>query len=270
MRAWASGTHVTPKGLYPWGMARTPKTAPPAGNASGPGNGTDDLSTGRFRQLRQIWAVFKVTRQVDKALVWWMLLSFVATVAVVVGLSVLFRSVWWVGLIGGVVLGVMIALIVMARRAEAAVYRQAAGQPGAAGLALRNLRRGWSYEEQAVQVDPKTKDAVFRAVGRPGVVLLAEGPVKRVGHLVAQERRLISKVTGQSVPVTVIHVGEGEGQTPVRKVSMKIMRLTPQLTKEEVSEVYRRLHTLGGVRAPIPKGVDPQRIRPDRRMMRGR
>ena len=48
------------------------------------------------------------------------------------------------------------------------------------------------------------------------------------------------------------------------------MRMKPNITKDEVSEVAKRLRALGGVRPPIPKGIDPTRARPDRRATRGR
>ena len=38
----------------------------------------------------------------------------------------------------------------------------------------------------------------------------------------------------------------------------------------EVGEVTKRLRALGGVRLPVPKGIDPYRVRPDRKGMKGR
>ena len=49
-----------------------------------------------------------------------------------------------------------------------------------------------------------------------------------------------------------------------------MQRLKPQLTKAEVGEVVKRLQALGAVKMPVPKGVDPMRVRPDRKGMRGR
>ena len=72
------------------------------------------------------------------------------------------------------------------------------------------------------------------------------------------------------MPVTILLCGDGEDQIPLRKLSGKIMRLKPTLTKTEVGEVAKRLRALGGVRPPIPKGVDPIRVRPDRRATKGR
>ncbi len=81
----------------------------------------------------------------------------------------------------------MVALLIMARRAERAAFAQLAGQPGSTGAALKNLRKSWIVEEAPVAVDPRTQDLVFRAIGRPGVVLVTEGPLPRVKKLADQQ-----------------------------------------------------------------------------------
>jgi len=240
-------------------MART-KTGTESESAKTPGK------QGRLSQLR---TVFVMTRQADPAVVWWMLLALVGTLAVgyLVGLAI--GHPIYVTILG-VPLGVMLALIVMARRAERAAYARFAGQPGASAMALQNLRKGWSVEETPVAVDPKTQDVVFRAVGRPGVLLVAEGPVGRATRLAEGERKRVTRMLGTGVPVLVLLCGDEEGQIPLRKLSGHILRLKPALTKDQVSEVSKRLRALGGVRPPIPKGIDPTRARPDRRATRGR
>ena len=167
-------------------------------------------------------------------------------------------------------MAVLVALIIMARRAERAAFAQLAGQPGATGAALQNLRRGWTVEETPVAVDPRTQDMVFRAVGRPGVVLVTEGPLPRVAKLAEQQSRHVKRVLGEGVPVITLHAGDGEGQVPLRKLSRVLTRRRPSLTKGQVGEVSKRLKALGGVKIPVPKGIDPTRTRPDRKAMRGR
>lgn len=230
-----------------------------------------DSSTGPKKQGRiaQLRAVFTMTRQVDPAVVWWMLLTFVGTLVLALGIGALVGHPIYV-MVLGIPLGFMLALIVMARRAERAAYSRFSGQPGAASMALQNLRRGWNVEPEPVAVDPRTQDLVFRAVGRPGVVLITEGPPNRSAKLAENERKRITRVLGANVPVTVLQCGDGEGQIPLRKLSGHIMRLKPTLTKTEVSEVSKRLRALGGLRPPLPKGIDPARVRPDRRATRGR
>jgi hypothetical protein len=229
---------------------------------------------GRFAQVRQ---VYTAARQVDRLIGWWMLLAFVATLTVAVALGALWAT-WWYGLILGIPLALLAATIVMSRRAERAAYRAIEGQPGSAGAALGALRRGWFFDQQPVALDgargTRPEDMagaafVFRAVGRPGVVLVAEGPTGRTAKLLETERKKVARVA-PGVPVHLLTVGDGEGQVPVRKLSGKVSRLKPTLTKDEVSVVNKRLTALGGLRAPVPAGIDPTKARVDRKAMRGR
>jgi Domain of unknown function (DUF4191) len=221
---------------------------------------------GRLSTLRQ---VFTLTRESDPALPLWMLGGFVAVVLVgfLVGLA-LGHPVYFAVI--AVPLGLLVALLIMSRRAERFAYQRAAGQAGVTGQVLKNIRRGWYVEEEPVAIDPRTRDLVFRAVGRPGVALVTEGPVPRVNRLVDGERKRVSRVLGPNVPILVLHVGDGEGQVPLRKLNNKLMRSKPVLTKTEAGQVAARLKALGGARPPIPKGIDPTRMRPDRKGVRGR
>jgi Domain of unknown function (DUF4191) len=226
-----------------------------------------DKKPGRLSQLRQ---VYSITRQSDRQLPLWMLGAFAGTVLLVVLVGLLVHAWWPIVLIFGIGMGVLVALVVMSRRAERFAYERASGQPGVTGQVLKNIRRGWFVEDEPVAVDPRTRDLVFRAVGRPGVALVTEGPVNRVQRLVDAERKRVSRVLGPNVPVLVLNVGDGEDQIPLRKINSKLTRMRPALTKTEVSQVASRLRALGGVRPPIPKGVDPMRMRPDRKGVRGR
>lgn len=220
-------------------------------------------------RIRQLWLVFTMTRKADPAVIWWMLLVFAVTLAV--GIAIGFavgHPIYW-----GIIffpMAFMLALILMARRAERAAFSQIAGQQGATLAALQNLRKGWIVEETPVAVDPRTQDMVFRAVGRPGVVLVTEGPLPRVAKLAEQQSRRVKRVLGEAAPVTVLHAGDGEGQVPLIKLSRTLTRRRPELSKSQVSEVSKRLKALGGMKVPIPKGIDPTRMRPDRKAMRGR
>jgi hypothetical protein len=232
---------------------------------------TDDAKAATPRKqgrLAQLWAVFQMTRRSDPAVVWWMLLAFVGVVAVAFGVGLAIGQPVYLTVLGAPT-GLMVALIIMARRAERAAYAQLAGRPGGSAAALQNLRRGWTVEEQPVAVDPRTQDVVFRAIGRPGVVLVTEGPVHRVSRMVEAERKRVTRVV-PNVPVHVLHAGDEDGQVPLRKLSRTVTRLKPALTKTEVGQVTKRLRALGAAKMPIPKGIDPLRARPDRRATRGR
>jgi hypothetical protein len=220
---------------------------------------------GVFKQLGE---VFSMTRAHDPKVVLWMSLAFVG--ALVIGLVVgLLLNNWITWLLIAIPFGLLAAVIIMNRMAERAAFARIDGRPGAAGAALSTLRRGWIVPEQPVAVSPKTQDAVFRAVGRPGVVLITEGPTNRVRPLVEKERRNMQRFL-PNVPIQVIATGHGDGQVELHDLAKTLKRMKKTLTKQEVQAVDKRLGALGSAKMPIPKGIDPYRARPDRKAMRGR
>jgi hypothetical protein len=228
----------------------------------------------RLARLRQIGQVFNQSRRMDPTIPWWMLGAFLLVVAVffTVG-AVSGRTIYFTVL--GVPLGVLAAGILMARKAERAAYKQLEGQVGGGGAALGALRRGWYYDQQPVAVegtrpgDLNAAAMVFRAVGRPGVVLVLEGPLHRARKLAESERKRINRVL-PNVPVHLMRAGDGEDEVPLHKLAKKISRMRPSLTKQEAAAVNKRLKALGAARPPVPKGIDPLRARPDRKGLRGR
>lgn len=219
-------------------------------------------------RVKQMWQIFQMTRKSDPSAPWWMLLGFVVAVAVGVVLALLL----WGGsvvtlvlyLVLGVVGGGLVALIIMNRRAERAAYAQLEGQPGAVGAVLRtSLRRGWRGSEVPVAVNGRTRDAVYRVVGRPGVVVIVEGPRARTQRLSDEERRKVGRVA-PNVPVTVLHVGHEEGSIRLDQIGRRLGRLKGKLTRAEVLAVSNRLESLG-TGLPVPKGIDPTKVRAVRR-----
>ena len=166
--------------------------------------------------------------------------------------------------IAGVLGGVLLFLIVLGRRAEKAAYSQIEGQPGAVGAVLKSsLRRGWTASEMPVSVSPKTQDAVYRAVGRGGVALIGEGPRSRTQRMLEDERKSIVRIL-PNVPVSFIYVGPGAESGPLYKLPTKLRQLKPVLRKPEILAVSNRLNSLGKNGLPIPKGIDPMRVRSQR------
>ena len=218
-------------------------------------------------RLKQINEVFQMTRRHDPMVVWLMLLAFLGVVAVSFLVGFLLEN-WITGLIIGIPLGLLAATLILSRRAERAAFAQIENQPGASGAALGTLKRGWITEDQPVAVNPRTQDAVFRAIGRPGVVLVSEGPTHRVRPLVDAERKRLARIL-PNVTVHWIESGRGEGQVPISQVAKKMNKLDKELTKLEVNAVSKRISSLGN-RLPIPKGIDPYKARPDRKAARGR
>lgn len=218
-------------------------------------------------RMKQIADVFKMTRRNDPNVVWLMVGAFLGIIALGLLIGLLIDN-WITMLIIAIPLGLLAAMFILSRRAERAAFSQIEGQPGAAGAALSVLRRGWILEEQPVAINPRTQEAVFRAIGRPGIVLVTEGTPGRAKALADGERRRMNRIA-PNVPVTVLQTGRGEGQVPLSKVATKAKKLPKALTKQEVAAVNKRLTALG-TRLPIPKGIDPYRARPDRKAARGR
>ncbi|RFA20771.1 DUF4191 domain-containing protein [Subtercola boreus] len=219
-------------------------------------------------RIKQMWQVFQMTRRYDKNIVLLLVLSILVPVAIGLVLALLlsdgngFVIAMWI--VAGVLAGVLIALVVLGRRAEAAAYGQIAGQPGAVGAVLRSsLKRSWRGSEMPVAVNGKTQDAVYRAVGRGGVVLISEGPKSRTTRMLEDERRKVLRVL-PNVPVTFLYVGPDDDAVPLHKVPARLNRIKANLTKPEVMAVSNRLTSLSSGNLPIPKGVDPMKARPQR------
>jgi hypothetical protein len=229
---------------------------------------------GRFAQIRQ---VFTAAKGVDPTIGWWMALAALGTLAVMVGIGLLVNYVVYFVILG-LPMAALAASTVLSIRAKRAAYKSIEGQPGASGAALSSLRKGWYFDQQPVAVeaaragDMSSTAMVFRATGRPGVVLVAEGPAARAAKLGEAERKKVSRIAGSNVPVTVLRVGEGgsDDEVSIRKLASKVQRMKPVLTKQEVAAVNKRLKAMGGLRPPLPAGIDPNRVRMDRKAMRGR
>lgn len=237
--------------------------------------------TGRIAEIRQAYQAIK---SLDPHLGRWMLAWGLLTAVVVVAIGTLvgggIGSGWfWYSVLVALPSAFLAATIVMNRRGNKAMYDALEGQTGAAGAALSGLgKRGWYADQEPVALDgargTRAQDMagasmVFRALGRPGVVLLGEGSPGRVRKLLKQEEKKVARVA-PGVPVHLWVVGDGEDEVPVRKISSRLTRMKPVLTKAEVSVVNKRLKSLGGLRPPLPKGVDPTKVRMDRKAMRGR
>lgn len=228
----------------------------------------DPSKPGRIAQMRQ---VFKLARKHYPAVPWLMLAAFlgIGAIGFLVGFFLLPPA--WLWTIIGLLAGATLAVFILGRYAETAAFAEMKGQPGAYGAVLNTVRRSWLADDQPVAGDPRTKDLIFRATGRGGVVLVSEGPAGRVGKLLAKEQRRHERIL-PSVPVHVIQGGEDKNQVPMNRLVGTIYKLPKELTKAEVLEVRKRLTALGtmSTNQPIPKGVDPNRVRPNRRALRGR
>jgi hypothetical protein len=206
-----------------------------------------------IQQLKMIKQAYGMTRRNDPKLPWLLLIAFVGTAAVVEVTGILLGSPW-IFLPLAIVLGVLVALIIFGRRAQGSAYRQVEGQPGAAAWALENMRGNWRVDS-GVAGTPQL-DAVHRVLGRPGIVLVGEGSPQRVRGLLAQEKKRLARVVGDT-PIYDVTVGDGEGQVPLRKLTQHVMKLPRNLNAGEVNALGRRIGALGGQRMPVPGGPLP-------------
>lgn len=194
---------------------------------------------------------------------------FVAVLGIMIGIGFAIGHPVYLGIVG-VLLGIIAVLIVLGRLTRVAAYARVEGQLGAASAAMGQLGRGWYVEDEPVAFHPKHQDLVFRAVGKPGIVLVSEGPPHRVARLLEDERKKVARVA-PGVTVHLVQSGREEGQTPLPDLVGTVKRLGgSKLTAAEIAAVTKRLTALGGIRQSVPKGIDPTKARPDRKAMRGR
>jgi hypothetical protein len=222
---------------------------------------------GRFRQLLKIYAA---TAKNDKGAVGLALLGLLVPTLLGLGIASIVEPgnvivmILWTVL--GFTVGLLLAMIIMSRRAEAAAYARFEGQIGAAGGVLRStLRRGWRFNETPVHFSPKTQEVVYRAVGPSGVVLIGEGTSRvRVAAMVEDERKKVQRIAPGVTTHALYVVAGDEKSTPLAKLGKTILKFKRTLNRREVSVVANRLDSIG-MNIPVPKGLDPKRMKAQRR-----
>ncbi|MGH3522037.1 MAG: DUF4191 domain-containing protein [Mycobacterium sp.] len=205
----------------------------------------------------QLWQAFTMQRKEDKRLLPYMIGAFVLIVGVSAAVGVStggFNMVMMIPL--GVVLGALVAFIIFGRRAQRSVYRKAEGQTGAAAWALDNLRGKWRVTQGVAATG--NFDAVHRVIGRPGVILVAEGSAARVRPLLAQEKKRTARLVGD-IPIYDLIVGNGDDEVPLAKLERYLTRLPANITVKQMDSLESRLSALGSRAgaAAMPKGPLP-------------
>ena len=205
------------------------------------------------QRLQALRVAFTRTREIDRKLVPLML-------AAGLGAFLLFGASTAVfihpvpGVVFGLMFGALGAMIVFGRRVQKAQYSMMAGHPGAAAAVLQQLRGPWHVTPGVAFT--RKQDFVHRVVGRPGVIVIGEGSRARVGSLLKQEKRRVTRAAGDA-PVHEISVGDGEGQIPLRKLQAHVQRLPRKLKRQQAADLETRLSALGDQDLPIPKGKLP-------------
>lgn len=232
------------------------------------------LDPSKMSRRRQIIETYKMSREVDPAIRWWMLGSFLLFGGLGFSLfhfvlpgSGTFKLV--LTIIGTFLIGLLATMIVFGRRAQKAAFARLEGQLGAAARALTMLRRGWVIEE--VVGFTKQQDMVHRVVGPPGIVLVAEGNPARVKALLNSEHKKHERVAGE-YPVHDVLVGKEDDQVPLTKLVKHVRKLGRQVKPGEITELRQRLRALDAARpkVPIPRGPVPTSMKGQRGNLRGR
>jgi hypothetical protein len=209
-------------------------------------------------RLKQIALTYKMTRKADPKV--GLVLAGVGIVVfgVLLAIGFLIGHPVYLGILG-FLLAFLAMAIVFGRRAERAAFGQMEGQPGAAAAVLQNVGRGWTTTP-AVAMN-RNQDVVHRAVGKAGIVLVAEGNPNRVKSLLAAEKKRMARVV--DVPVHDIVVGTGEGQVPLKKLRVTLLKLPRVLSGPQVTQANDRLRALGDLMSnmPLPKGPMPKGMR---------
>jgi xanthosine utilization system XapX-like protein len=206
---------------------------------------------GRVAQLRAVWSM---TRKADPKTPLFVLGPALAVLAILVVVGVLIGHPVYFSILG--VLGALfVGMAIFGRRATATMYAQVEGQPGAAASVLQTLRGDWRTTP-AVAFN-RNMDLVHRVVGRPGVVLVAEGSPAQLRALITDQKRRVGRVAPET-PIYEVLVGDGDGQVPLRKLQAHIMRLPRNVSRRDIPGLEQRMKALGGTNVPMPKGPMPR------------
>lgn len=200
---------------------------------------------------------FRMTREVDDRLVTYVAGAAVLSLALMLGIGfVLGRPILFGSF--GVLLAVLAALSVFGRRAQSAQLTMMEGHPGAAAAVLNQMRGQW-FVTPAVAVTRK-QELVHRVVGRPGIVLVAEGEGSaKLKQLLSQEKKKVERVAGD-VPVHTVAVGDGPKEVELSKLQWHVTKLPGKLKKKDVPKLHRKLLPLDKGNIPMPKGFIPQNV----------
>ncbi|MFV0374609.1 DUF4191 domain-containing protein [Microbacterium sp.] len=228
---------------------------------------TSEKRPGFFAQIRSLFTFTKAEYR-------WLPWLLIGIIVLGIGLGVLLGffipplAIWSVILWGftGLMFGVLAAMITLTRLSTRAMYKKIDGMPGAVGHVVSTaLGRNWNASEMPVGVNPKTQDAVYRAIGRGGVVIIGEGARGRLTRLVNDERMKVQRVAS-GVPVEVLYVGHGDDDVAIADLARTIKKLPKKVDRATMAAVLKRVDSVSQsvTSLPIPKGIDPAKARAPR------
>jgi hypothetical protein len=218
----------------------------------------------------QIKSLFRFTREAYPWLPWVQIAILIAGILIGLIVGYLIPPLqWWTLLLWGItglMAGVLGAMFLMTRMSTSAMYTKIDGMPGATGHVIStSLGRRWQASDTPVGINPKTQEAVYRAVGRGGIVVIGEGARGRLTRLINEERSKAQRVAN-GVPVTVLYVGHGEDEVTIADLAKTIKKIPKAIDKATMAAVIRRIESVSQSLSslPIPKGIDPTKVRAQR------
>lgn len=229
---------------------------------------TDPADMGR---VRQIVRAYQLTHEYDKQLPYLMIGVFVGAIVVFWAFHFVWNHPIYLSVLGALT-GLMLAMMILVRRAKAATYRRYSGQAGSAEVALGMLSKQWV--SKPVIAVTRQRDVVHRTLGPGGLVLIGEGDPNRLRPLLASEVKKHERVA-YGVKVLTITMGSGQGQVPLDRLADHLRKLPKVLQPNEITDIRARLRALDAVRPqlPMPKGpvpTNPRQVRGARQSTRGR
>ena len=235
-------------------LKRSSKAAPSKGKAA-PAKGKKAKAP-RGAKLKQIRMAFTATRAQDPKVLPLVLAAFFGPILLFVAIGLVLGGLAYLSFLG-VLVGLVAAAFVFGKRVQATAYSQVEGQIGAAAAVLSNMRGDWRVTP-AVGFT-REQDLVHRVIGRPGVILVAEGAHNRARNLIATEKKKTTRIVGET-PVYDVVVGDGDGQVPLRQLERHFLKLPRNIKPKTVNELDRKFKAMGASALPIPKGPMPTRV----------
>ena len=118
---------------------------------------------------------YTISRRTYPWIGWAMVGTVLLLICLAVVLALVTQQAIWYWVLMAVPLALAADVAILSWTTRRASYTQIEGKSGAAKLVLdQSLGRGWNLESDPVYVNRKTGDVIWRLVGRPGVVLVAE------------------------------------------------------------------------------------------------
>lgn len=249
------------------------------------------------QQKQSTWKIIKTmytyTVKEVKSLPWILAACFAGPIALFVILGIAFKwgvLSWILLMITAVMIGALLATVVLGKLFDKAAYAKMDGQPGAGLQILTGLnKRGYFFFDRPIWGD-RDMNIISLGTGYQGVYLVGEGDASQITPAMNRiEKELRRQMQGSAIDFHKVIVGNVQdskeqikaARESGRPVRIKLNRLQAtvapafkrrNLTKDELEQINGRLRTYVKRKETMnmPKGVDPTRMRMNRRAMRGR